>query len=233
MCENTNVAGRQGRVRSQTVAKSPSLIDKLVRHQSRGQGRQRRPALFGLRGSRRRRRRKGPCRFRKWQGAGSPRSYPQGDRGRETRDLIRVPLREGRTLHHDVKRTVRRRTRRAFERRLPGTGIICWRSDAGRFRDHGRAGRGGEIHRFCQSLQYDKGNFSMLWVIACQSALRSPRSAAASRSARSSRVVRSRRVASQQPTGDRLMAAEIEEGDRSGHADRQPDRPKEGSEGRR
>ena len=41
------------------------------------------------------------------------------------RSLIRVPLREGRTLHHDVDRPSRRRQGACCARRLPGTGIIA------------------------------------------------------------------------------------------------------------
>ena len=41
------------------------------------------------------------------------------------RSLIRVPLREGRTLHHDVLRPSRRRQGRCCARRLAGTGIIA------------------------------------------------------------------------------------------------------------
>ena len=69
------------------------------------------------------------------------------------RSLIRVPLREGRTLHHDVLRPSRRRQgvpargagRHRHHRRRP---------DARGVRDARHAGRGGEVARLVQPLQH-------------------------------------------------------------------------------
>ena len=90
-------------------------------HQPRRQGGEGRPA-FRLRGARHRRRPEGPGRFRPRQGARGAGSDPQGDRGGQAR-LTRVPLREGRTLHHDVRPPG---AGKVFLRAAPpGTGIIA------------------------------------------------------------------------------------------------------------
>jgi hypothetical protein len=91
-------------------------------HQPRRQGGEGRPPLR-LRRARRRRRPEGPRRLRPRQGARGARGDPQGDRAAK-RDMIRVPLREGRTLHHDVSGPPRRR--QGLLRAAPaGTGIIA------------------------------------------------------------------------------------------------------------
>ena len=69
------------------------------------------------------------------------------------RGLIRVPLREGRTLHHDVRRPPRRRQghpargagRHRHHRRRP---------DARRVRDARRPGRRGQVDGLVQPLQH-------------------------------------------------------------------------------
>ena len=87
-------------------------------------------------------------------GTGKAREVPEAIRKateQAKRTMIRVPLREGRTLHHDIKghfgagRVTLRAApgRHRHHRRRP---------DARGVRDHGRAGRGEQVQRHHQSL---------------------------------------------------------------------------------
>jgi hypothetical protein len=89
-------------------------------------------------------------------GHGKAREVPEAIRkatDAAKRSLIRVPLREGRTLHHDVhgrhgarpRLPARRPSRHRHHRRRP---------DARGVRDARHAGRGGEVARLVQPLQH-------------------------------------------------------------------------------
>ena len=93
-------------------------------------------------------------------GHGKAREVPEAIRkatDAAKRGLIRVPLREGRTLHHDVagrhgagpRISAGSAARHRHHRRRP---------DARGVRDAGHAGRGGEIARFVQPVQYGAGD---------------------------------------------------------------------------
>ena len=73
------------------------------------------------------------------------------------RGLVRVPLREGRTLHHDVigRHGAGKVVCRAAP---PGTGIIAGGPMRAVFETLGRAGRGGEVVRLVQPLQHGAGD---------------------------------------------------------------------------
>ena len=70
--------------------------------------------------------------------------------------MIRVPLREGRTLHHDVHRPLRRR-RVVLRAAVPGTGIIAGGPMRAIFEALGVAGRGRQVGRHLQPAQHDQG----------------------------------------------------------------------------
>ena len=93
-------------------------------------------------------------------GAGKAREVPEAIRKateRAKRGMIRVPMKEGRTLHHDVRRALRRRIggaalgqrRHRHHRR---------RADARGVRDAGHRRRGGEEPRQPQSAQHGQGD---------------------------------------------------------------------------
>ena len=89
-------------------------------------------------------------------GHGKAREVPEAIRkatDAAKRGLIRVPLREGRTLHHDV--AGRHGAGKVYLRAAPpGTGHHRRRPDARRVRDAGHAGRGGEVAGLVQSVQH-------------------------------------------------------------------------------
>ena len=70
------------------------------------------------------------------------------------RGMIRVPLREGRTLHHDMegRHGAGRVVMRAA---VPGTGIIAGGPMRAVFEMLGASGRRGEIARLAEPLQHD------------------------------------------------------------------------------
>ena len=61
------------------------------------------------------------------------------------RQMIRVPLREGRTLHHDIERPPRRRQGRDAHGAVAGHRHHRRRPDARRVRDARRPGRGVQV----------------------------------------------------------------------------------------
>jgi ribosomal protein S5 len=70
------------------------------------------------------------------------------------RGLIRVPLKEGRTLHHDVEG--RHGAGKVIMRTAPeGTGIIAGGPDARRVRDAGHQGHRRQVDRHAEPLQHD------------------------------------------------------------------------------
>ena len=71
--------------------------------------------------------------------------------------MIRVPLREGRTLHHDVRGDFG--AGHVICRAAPaGTGHHRWWSDAGCVRDVGCSGRCGQVQRVTEPLQHGESN---------------------------------------------------------------------------
>ena len=69
------------------------------------------------------------------------------------RNVTRVPLREGRTLHHDVRG--RHGAGKVFLRAAPpGTGIIAGGPMRAVFEIARYAGRGGEVDRLVEPLQH-------------------------------------------------------------------------------
>ena len=89
-------------------------------------------------------------------GHGKAREVPEAIRkatDAAKRGLIRVPLREGRTLHHDV--AGRHGAGKVYLRAAPaGTGIIAGGPMRAVFETSGNAGRGGEIAGLVQSIQH-------------------------------------------------------------------------------
>ena len=93
-------------------------------------------------------------------GHGKAREVPEAIRkatDAAKRNLIRVPLREGRTLHHDVL------GRHGAGKVLPARGASRHRHHRGRpdargVRDARHAGRGREVDRLVQSLQHGAGD---------------------------------------------------------------------------
>ena len=67
--------------------------------------------------------------------------------------MVRVPLREARTLHHDGNG--RQGAGKVMVRSAPpGTGVIAGGADARGSRNPGRPGRRGQVARFLQPLQH-------------------------------------------------------------------------------
>ena len=89
-------------------------------------------------------------------GHGKAREVPEAIRkatDAAKRNLTRVPLREGRTLHHDV--FGRHGAGKVFLRAAPpGTGIIAGGPMRAVFEIARHAGRGGEVARLVQPLQH-------------------------------------------------------------------------------
>ncbi len=115
-------------------------------------------------------------------GSGKAREVPEAIRKateQARRAMIRVPLREGRTLHHDIIGHYGAGAWSCAPR--PGHRHYRRRSDARHLRGAGRAGRGGEIGRHLQSAQHDQGD--LRGARAARSARARSRRAAARRSA--------------------------------------------------
>ena len=207
------------RTRSATAtaaaATSENELDRKARqHQPRRQGGEGRPALR-LCGARRRRRPQGPGRLWRGQGARSARGDPQGDRA-GARGMIRVPLREGRTLHHDIigRYGAGEVIVRAAQ---PGTGIIAGGPMRAIFEALGVQDVVAKSVGTLQPAQHDQGD------------LRRARAAGQARArwrrARGKKVgeILGRRD-DRRPKRARRTTDGGQE-DRDGHPDRQPDRP--------
>jgi small subunit ribosomal protein S5 len=97
-------------------------------------------------------------------GHGKAREVPEAIRKateEAKKTMIRVPLRESRTLHHDG--SGRHGAGKFMLRAAPaGTGVIAWRPDARGAGDAGRAGRGGQVAGLVQPLQHDPRTFDAL-----------------------------------------------------------------------
>ena len=111
-------------------------------------------------------------------GPGKAREVPEAIRKateQAKRQMIRVPLREGRTLHHDVighfgaGRVVLRAA-------AAGTGIIAGGPMRAVFESAGRAGRGGQVGRHVQSAQHDQGDLRRRLTSTARRRARWPRS---------------------------------------------------------
>ena len=117
-------------------------------------------------------------------GSGKAREVPEAIRkatDQAKRNMIRVPLREGRTLHHDVPATTAparwslRAARRYRHHRR--------RSDARDLRGAGRPGCRREVDRHLQSAQYDQGDLRRAHAVV------SPRAVAARRGKKVSDII--------------------------------------------
>ena len=92
-------------------------------------------------------------------GAGKAREVPEAIRKateRAKRGMIRVPMKEGRTLHHDVRGPLRRRQRGAAHRRRRHRHHRR-RPAARGVRDAGHRRRGGQVARQPQPAQHGQG----------------------------------------------------------------------------
>ena len=93
-------------------------------------------------------------------GSGKAREVPEAIRKateQAKRHMVRVPLREGRTLHHDIARPLRRRQGR-HARGGPRHRHHRRRPDARDLRGARRPGRGRQIGRHLQPAQHDQGD---------------------------------------------------------------------------
>ena len=140
-------------------------------------------------------------------GTGKAREVPEAIRKateQAKRGMIRVPLREGRTLHHDVighygaGKVVLRAA-------PPGTGIIAGGPMRAVFEALGVAGRGRQVGRHLQPAQHGQGDLRR-----AQPAASSPRSVAARRGKKVGdilgRATTRRRGAGVEPCGAIAMA---------------------------
>ena len=93
-------------------------------------------------------------------GKGKAKEVPEGIRkGTEAakRAMIRVPLKEGRTLHHDIEG--RHGAGKVIMRTAPeGTGIIAGGPMRAVFEMLGHQGYRCQVDRFAEPLQHDPGN---------------------------------------------------------------------------
>ena len=157
------MAGERERERGRDRGQGPRGARQRVRrqacpHQPRGEGGEGRPAL--------RLRRRWWSSATRRAGSGSATARRAKCRRRSARrpnaakrSLIRVPLREGRTLHHDVRRPAWRRQGRTCVPAPARHRHHRRRSDARGVRDARHPGRGREVDRLLESLQHGSRHF--------------------------------------------------------------------------
>ena len=93
-------------------------------------------------------------------GSGKAREVPEAIRKateQARRSMIRVPLREGRTLHHDIASSYGA-GKVVVRAAKPGTGIIAGGPMRAIFEALGRAGRRRQVGRQLEPAQHDQGD---------------------------------------------------------------------------
>ena len=109
----------------------------------------------------------GDGRGRVGMGGGKAREVPEAIRKateQAKREMVRIPLRDGRTLHHDVKG--RFGAGKVVVRAAPpGTGIIAGGPMRAIFETHGSPGRGRQIDGDGQPPQHDEGDVRCLGTL--------------------------------------------------------------------